>query len=125
MDINDLTYRIRGCVFNVYNALGPGLLESVYEQAMMIELKKSGLQAKNQVPVKIVYNGQQLDNDLRVDILVEDSIVLELKSVEKLNPIHFKQLQTFLKLADKRLGLLINFNEFNIANGIHRIANKL
>ncbi len=125
MDINDLTYIIRGCIFNVYNKLGPGLLESVYEQALMIELRKAGIKANNQVPVDIVYDGQKLEHDFRLDILVNDAIILELKSVEALKPVHFKQLQTYLKLADKRLGLLINFNENNIRNGIHRIANKL
>jgi GxxExxY protein len=125
MDINDLTYLIRGCIFNVYNKLGPGLLESVYEQALMIELRKAGIKANNQVPVDIVYDGQKLEHDFRLDILVNDAIILELKSVEALKPVHFKQLQTYLKLADKRLGLLINFNENNIRNGIHRIANKL
>ena len=125
MNINDLTYIIRGCIFNVYNKLGPGLLESVYEQALMIELRKAGIKANNQVPVDIVYDGQKLEHDFRLDILVNDAIILELKSVEALKPVHFKQLQTYLKLADKRLGLLINFNENNIRNGIHRIANKL
>ena len=125
MDINDLTYMIRGCIFNVYNKLGPGLLESVYEQALMIELRNAGIKANNQVPVDIVYDGQKLEHDFRLDILVNDAIILELKSVEALKPVHFKQLQTYLKLADKRLGLLINFNENNIRNGIHRIANKL
>ena len=125
MDINDLTYLIRGCIFNVYNKLGPGLLESVYEQALMIELRNAGIKANNQVPVNIVYDGQKLEHDFRLDILVNDAIILELKSVEELKPVHFKQLQTYLKLADKRLGLLINFNENNIRNGIHRIANKL
>lgn len=120
-----MTYIIRGCIFNVYNKLGPGLLESVYEQALMIELRKAGIKANNQVPVDIVYDGQKLEHDFRLDILVNDAIILELKSVEALKPVHFKQLQTYLKLADKRLGLLINFNENNIRNGIHRIANKL
>ena len=125
MDFNDLTYKIRGCVFNVYNKLGPGLLESVYEQAMMIELRKVGLNASNQVPIDIIYDGQKINQEFRLDILVENSIILELKSVESLKPIHFEQLQTYLKLADKRLGLLINFNENNIRDGIHRIANNL
>ena len=125
MDLNDLTYKIRGCIFNVYNTLGRGLLESIYEQAMMIELRKAGIKACNQVPIAIIYDGQKLSQEFRLDILVEDSVVLELKSVENLKPVHFKQLQTYLKLADKRLGFLINFNENNIRDGIHRIANKL
>ena len=91
----------------------------------MIELRKVGLNASNQVPIDIIYDGQKINQEFRLDILVENSIILELKSVESLKPIHFKQLQTYLKLADKRLGLLINFNENNIRDGIHRIANNL
>ena len=126
MEINDLSYKIIGCVYNVYNHLGPGLLESVYERALMRALKKCGLHAKNQELVDIIYDGEPLGLDLRLDIIVEDAIILELKSVEKLLPVHSKQLYTYLKLTDKRLGLLINFNVFDIVkDGIKRIANGL
>ena len=126
MEINDLSYKIIGCVYNVYNHLGPGLLESVYERALMRELKKCGLHVKNQELVDIIYDGEPLGLDLRLDIIVEDAIILELKSVEKLLPVHSKQLYTYLKLTDKRLGLLINFNVFDIVkDGIKRIANGL
>lgn len=125
-NINDLSYKIIGCVFNVYNHLGPGLLESVYEKALMYELKKQGLKARNQELVDVIYDGEPLGLELRLDVIVEDTIVLELKSVEKLLPVHSKQLYTYLKLTDKRLGLLINFNVSNIAKeGITRIANHL
>ena len=126
MEINDLSYIIRGCIFKVYNNLGPGLLESVYEQALIIELKKQGLSVKNQVEVPVFYDGQPLPLDLRIDLLVNDTIILELKSVEELKPVHFKQLKTYLKLTDKRLGLLVNFNvESIMKDAIHRIPNNL
>ena len=126
MDINDISYRIIGCIYNAYNKLGPGLLESVYERALMVELKDANLRAECQKIVDIVYNGKPLGLDLRLDILVEDSIILELKSVEKIHPVHPKQLFTYLKLTDKRLGLLVNFNVANIAKeGITRVVNKI
>lgn len=129
MDINDLSYRIIGCVYNVYNVynkLGPGLLESVYEKALMREFQKADIKAVNQQKIDVKYDGEPLGLDLRLDIVVEDTIILELKSVEKIMPVHLKQLLTYLKLADKRLGLLVNFNVNNIAKeGIHRIVNKL
>lgn len=126
MDINDLSYRIIGCVYNVYNKLGPGLLESIYEKALMREFQKADIKAVNQQKIDVKYDGEPLGLDLRLDIVVEDTIILELKSVEKIMPVHLKQLLTYLKLADKRLGLLINFNVDNIAKeGIHRIVNKL
>ncbi len=126
MDINDLSYRIIGCVYNVYNKLGPGLLESIYEKALMREFQKADIKAVNQQKIDVKYDGEPLGLDLRLDIVVEDTIILELKSVEKIMPVHLKQLFTYLKLTDKRLGLLINFNVDNIAKeGIHRIVNKL
>ena len=126
MEINDLSYKIIGCVYTVYNKLGPGLLESVYEEALLIELSNCGLTARSQQVIKIDYDGVPLDLDLRLDIIVEDAIVLELKSVEKLLPVHFKQLFTYLRLTDKRLGLLINFNVDNITkDGIKRVVYKI
>lgn len=126
MEFNDLSYKIIGCVYTVYNKLGPGLLESVYEKALLIELSNCGLTARSQQVIKIDYDGVPLDLDLRLDIIVEDAIVLELKSVEKLLPVHFKQLFTYLRLADKRLGLLINFNVDNITkDGIKRVVYKI
>ena len=90
----------------------------------MIELASRGIQARRQVPVRATYKGKDLGMDFVMDILVEDSIVLELKSVEELHPVHYKQLLTYLKLADKRLGLLVNFNEHILRNGIKRVANN-
>ena len=121
---NDGTRPIIDSIYEVYQQLGPGLLESVYEEALMIELASRGIQARRQVPVRATYKGKDLGMDFVMDILVEDSIVLELKSVEELHPVHYKQLLTYLKLADKRLGILVNFNEDILRNGIKRVANN-
>ena len=118
--LNDLGYRVRGCIFNVYNELGPGLLESIYESALMIELEINGLHASRQVPVSVEYKGHDLGEGLRIDILVENSIILELKSVENLQPVHYKQLLSYLKIAKKHLGYLVNFNSANIRENIIR-----
>lgn len=122
--MEDCSYTIIGCVYDVYNKLGPGLLESVYEKALMISLAEKGLHPQSQVPIDVEYDGKPLGLGFRIDILVNDSIVIELKSVETIMPIHKKQLLTYLKLADKRLGLLINFNEYDIKRGITRIVNN-
>ena len=121
MDINEVSYGIRGCVFNVYNALGPGLLESVYEEALIYELTKEGFKVESQKEVPIMYCGTLLRSTLRLDLLVNDAVILELKSVEELKPIHYKQVQTYLKLSNHKLGLLINFNTNNISKDIHRV----
>lgn len=122
---NDVSFKIRGAIFNVYNVLGPGLPESIYEKALAYELKKSGCKVETQVEVPVCYDGQILDNSLRVDLLVDDLVIVELKSVEKLVPLHHKQLLTYLRLTKKRLGILVNFNSENIAENIHRIENNL
>lgn len=121
---NDGTRPILDCIFEVYQQLGPGLLESVYEEALMIELASRGIQAQRQVPVCAKYKGKDLGMHFVMDILIEDRIVLELKSVEELHPVHYKQLLTYLKLADKRLGFLVNFNEHILKNGIKRVVNN-
>ena len=118
MELNDLTEKIIGCAIKVHRVLGPGLLESAYEVCLTHELTKSGLKAEKQVKVPIMYEGLQLDADYFIDVLVEDTVVLELKSVEHLLPIHEAQLLTYLKLANKKLGLLINFNITLLKNGI-------
>lgn len=120
---NDGTKPILDSIFEVYNNLGPGMLESVYERALMLELKSRGINAQNQVPVRAFYKGVDMNIDFRLDILVENSIVLEIKSVEQLLPVHEKQLLTYLKLTDKHLGLLVNFNESYLKRGIKRIVN--
>ena len=121
---DDLSYRVIGCALEVYKTLGPGLLESVYEKALVIELTNKGIKAERQVPVNIFYKGVELGQGLRIDVLVEDSLVVELKSVDTLNKVHYKQLLTYLKITNKRVGLLINFNENNLMDGIKRIVNN-
>ena len=123
MTENELTYEIRGAVFDVYNTLGPGLLESAYEEALVFELQQRGLEVARQVEVPIRYKGQELKTALRLDLLIENQIIVELKSVEEMKPVFAKQLLTYLRLLDKRIGLLINFSSDNIREGIVRIAN--
>lgn len=119
---NELTYQIRGAIWDVYNALGPGLLESVYEEALCFELLQRGLTVERQKQVPIVYKGQVLKTDLRLDIMVNGQVLIELKSVEEMKPVFFKQVRTYLKLLDKRVALLVNFGEYDMKNGIHRIV---
>ena len=121
MTDNQITYQIIGAIFDVYNDLGPGLLESVYEEALVFELQERGLKVERQKQVPIVYKGNALKTDLRLDLLVEDRIIVELKSVEEMKPVFFKQTRTYLKLMDKHLALLVNFGEEDMQEGIHRI----
>ena len=124
MDNTDnLTYKIIGCAMEVYKQLGPGLLESVYEQALIQELKLNDIPVESQVEIKVNYKGINISDNLRLDLLVDDSVIVELKSVEELKPIHHKQLLTYLRLMDKKVGLLINFNTDNLMDGIKRIVN--
>ena len=123
MTDNELTYQIRGAIFDVYNELGPGLLESVYEEALVFELKERGLEVERQVEVPIQYKGNELKTPLRLDLLIENQVIVELKSVEEMKPVFAKQLLTYLRLLDKRVGLLVNFSAANIREGIKRIAN--
>lgn len=125
MTENIISYKIRGAIFKVYNKLGPGLLESIYEAALIYQLKKDGLNVKSQVPINIVYDGNNLPVSFRLDLIVEDKVIIELKSVDCLSDIHKKQLLTYLKITGLHLGILVNFNEEDITLGIIRIANKL
>ena len=117
MEVNKLIYDAIGASFEVYNALGPGLLESVYEKALIHELRLRGLNVSSQVPVEIVYKGETVGADLRLDIIVNDTLIIELKSVEALMPVHFKQVRTYMKLLDKPAGLLVNFDVSDFKNG--------
>ena len=121
--LNDLSYQIIGCAMEVYKSLGPGLLETAYEKALVHELTLSGIPVQSQVAVAVSYKGVNIGEGLRLDLLVDDRIIVELKSVEEIKPVHYKQLLTYLKLMDKRLGLLINFNVADIMQGIKRVAN--
>lgn len=114
MELNDLTYKIRGAIYSVHNTLGPGLFESVYEAALAFELLSAGLQIKTQVGIPVHYKDVQLDIGFRLDILVEDAVIVEIKSVEKLLDVHKKQLFTYLKLTKIKIGLLMNFYSSNL-----------
>jgi GxxExxY protein len=125
MTENDISYIIRGAIFNVYNELGPGLFENVYEVTLCYELKKAGLKAESQVRLPVIYDEIKMDIGFRIDILVEDKVIIEIKSVEHLAEVHHKQLITYLKLSDKKLGLLLNFNSSDISKSIYRKVNNL
>ena len=118
----DLMYEVRGAAMEVYNHFGPGLLESVYEKAMIQELKLRGLKVVSQVPITITYKGAAIGNDLRLDLLVEDELIVELKSAEEIKDVHYKQLRTYLKLLEKPEGLLINFGEYDLKKGMRRVT---
>lgn len=120
MTDNDITYEIRGAIFDVYNELGPGLLESVYEEALAFELQERGLDVVRQMEVPILYKGNELKTPLRLDLLVNDRVIVELKSVEDMRPVFTKQLLTYLKLLDKHIGILVNFNTNNLRDSIKR-----
>ena len=122
MTENELTYQIRGAVWDVYNILGPGLLESVYEEALCYELHQRGVKVERQVPVTIIYKGVILNNSLKLDLIVEDRIIIELKSVDQVKSVSFKQLKTYLRLLGKPLGLLVNFGENDMKKGILRVT---
>jgi GxxExxY protein len=120
MEINKITQKIIGCAIEVHKNLGPGLLESVYEECLAFELNKAGLKFRRQQPTPVVYKEIKLDCGYRIDILVEDSVVLELKVVDEFNPVHEAQMLTYMKFSNKRFGLLINFNVTVLKNGIRR-----
>jgi len=120
MEINEITKKIIGCAIEVHRALGPGLLESAYEQCLASELKKQNLNIRRQQPVPIIYKDQKLECGYRIDILVENQVIIELKVVDAINPVHEAQVLTYMKFANKSLGLLINFNVTVLKNGIKR-----
>jgi GxxExxY protein len=123
-DLDELTERIIGCAIAVHRVLGPGLLESTYEACLAHELDKHGLHVAKQKEIPITYKSVKLDCGYRVDLLVNDTVILELKSIERLQPIHKAQLITYLRLAGKPLGLLMNFNEPLLKDGIARLVNS-
>ena len=119
MTNHEISYHIRGAAMEVYNTLGPGFLESIYHKALLRELQSRGLNVQSEVPVNIYYKGELLEkNALRLDLVVEDKVIIELKSVETLLPIHFKQLRTYLRLYNKELGWLINFGAYDFREGL-------
>ncbi|BAZ32684.1 hypothetical protein NIES4074_51900 [Cylindrospermum sp. NIES-4074] len=122
---NEISGVIVDVAYKIHTTLGPGLLESVYETVMDFELRKRKLQVRRQVMFPIMYEGVILEEGFRADLIVEDKVIVELKSVEAVHPVHKKQLLTYLCLADKKLGLLINFNVQLIKEGITRVVNNL
>ena len=125
MTENEISNKIIGIAIELHKALGPGLLESVYENALAYDLKEAGLEIKQQCPMPFEYKEVKMDVGYRLDLLVENKVIVEVKSVELLAPVHYAQLLTYLRLADKRLGLLMNFNTKYLKDGIHRIVNNL
>lgn len=125
MDENELSYKIIGLAIKLHSTLGPGLLESAYESALVYDLKEVGLEVKRQVPISFVYKGVKMESAYRIDIMVNDKVIIELKAVETVAPVHYAQALTYLRLASKKLALLINFNERSLKTGIHRIVNNL
>ncbi len=125
MTENEIAKMIVNAAYKIHTTLGPGLLESVYEVVLAYELKKIGLNVSRQQSIPITYEDLKFEEGFRADIIVEDKIIIELKSVEEIAKVHQKQLLTYLRLADKRLGLLINFGAALIKDGLFRIVNKL
>ncbi|OIP29557.1 MAG: GxxExxY protein [Deltaproteobacteria bacterium CG12_big_fil_rev_8_21_14_0_65_43_10] len=125
MEINQITEKIIGAAIEIHKTIGPGLLESAYEECLCYELSRARISFKRQVDLPVKYKEVKLDCGYRIDLLVEEEVIIELKTVEKLLPIHEAQLLTYLKMMDKRLGLLINFNVPVLRDGIKRIANRL
>jgi GxxExxY protein len=125
MTENEISFKIRGAIFKVFNTLGPGLFESVYCAALNYELKKEGLRVKREVPIPVIYEDVDLEIGFRIDLLVEDKVIMEVKSVEQIAKVHHKQVLTYLKLTDLKLGILVNFNVDEITKGIFRKVNSL
>ena len=125
MTENEISYKIIGAAIELHKVLGPGLLESVYESSLAYDLDKMGFDVKTQVPVPLIYKEVKHKIGFRIDILVNKKVIIEIKSVENLAPVHYSQTLTYLKLADKKLGLLINFNSKILKDGINRIVNNL
>jgi GxxExxY protein len=125
MTENEIAQQIVDAAFKIHQTLGPGLLESAYQAILIYELQKRGLKLEAEKQVPVIYESIQLDIGFRADLIVEDKVIVELKSIEQIAPVHKKQLLTYLRLSDKRLGLLINFGAPLIKDGITRIANHL
>jgi GxxExxY protein len=125
MKENEIARVIVDAAYHIHTTLGPGLLESVYEAVLAYELEERGLGVERQKPIPVMYEEVWMEEGFRADLVVEDTVIVELKSVETVSPVHKKQLLTYIRLADKRLGLLINFGAALIKDGITRIVNRL
>ncbi|WP_313113732.1 GxxExxY protein [Aequorivita sediminis] len=124
MEINSITGKIIDTAFKLHSALGPGLLENVYEKCLEMDLREAGLEVESQIGVPLKYKKFAFDTGYRLDLLVEKTVIIEVKSVEILAPVHFSQLITYLKLYNKPVGLLINFNSKYLKDGLHRLVNN-
>ena len=124
MELNQISGKIIEYGIKVHRALGPGMLESAYEACLFYELQKNGLKVEKQVLLPIIYDGVKIDAGYRIDLFVENEVIIELKAVEKLHPIHKAQLLSYLKLSDKKLGLLMNFNVQRLMDGVERVVNN-
>ena len=122
---NEISQKVIGAAIKIHKPLGPGLLESTYEACLIFELKNLGLNVEKQVALPVVYEGVKLDAGYRIDLLVEKKVIIELKSVNEVSDIYLAQILTYLKLSNCKLGILINFNELKVIDGIRRIVNKL
>lgn len=125
MTENELSYKIIGAAIEFHKSIGPGLLESAYESALAYDLNEAGLKVQQQVPMPFIYKGIKQEVGYRIDLIVNNRVLIEIKSIEKLAPVHFAQTLTYLKLSGLKLGLLINFNSKILKNEIHRIVNNL
>jgi GxxExxY protein len=123
MTENEIAHKVIGCALTIHRELGPGLLESAYKECLFYQIKKIGLLAQKEKPMPLVFEDVELECGYRIDILVENKVVVELKSVEALNDVHLAQILTYLKLGDYKLGLLINFNVSMLKQGIRRVIN--
>ncbi len=123
MEVNKITELVLKCAFEVHTILGPGLFEKPYEECLFYELRKNGLMVERQKPLQLIYKELIIDNVYYLDLLVEGQVIIELKSVEKLAPVHSAQLLTYLKLSGHKVGLLLNFNVVSMKEGIKRLIN--
>ena len=125
-NMEELTYKIRGCIFEVFKELRPGLLETVYEAALVYELKQSGLNVESQIAIPVFYKNIRFELGFRMDILVEDEVIIEIKSIECIHDVHKKQLLTYLKLTGRKIGILVNFNSAHLIDkeSLIRIVNN-
>ena len=125
MEINELSGSIVDAAVKIHMQLGPGLLESVYRQCLSIELQQRGLRCASEIPLPIIYSGHRIEAAYRLDLLVEDVVIVEVKAIEHILPVHKAQLLSYLRLTDKRLGLLLNFHVPRMRDGIYRVVNNL
>ncbi len=125
MTENEISYQIIGVAIEIHKTIGPGLLESAYENALVYELKELGFDVKQQKPMPFIYKGVHQDVGYRIDLLINDKVIIEVKSIENLAPVHYAQTLTYLRLSGLKLALLINFNSKLLKNSIHRIVNNL